>query len=567
MRTGTLLAALVTIALLPTPALAQSPVESGAAAMLAGDYPRAVTLLKPLADAEPGDPAAQFLTAVLYETGTGTGINLFRACRLYWRASHSSHPFAVQARKLSESLQRQLGPPAVQWCQGNGPLPFPDGEMRNATAPSSAEPAVLQAVTAIVRGDADLAAAALKPIAEVSSGADPTAEFLLAGLYDSGRGVPYDELKSCALYERSGGRLGTGRLFGHQATELVQHFLQTHGLEAFNDCRRMAQLGLDSTFAAVVFTLGPQYWIKVELSGVTISYQGKEKRSRLQATERRTQFVSIEHTPLTTRRPPEERHFIQIFSWNQTQAGRWLLRWQVFEVIRDDLVAVGGADLAVAEQTEPPATLDPSLRAAAILRVNASGDAEWEARGRSPQKRAIPSDDERRATASELRAREEAFARVDWTRTADRGRVPSFRYAAADGCGDLEVYGWTADRMEAIDVRADASRLQLSPNLSRSFDIAAGGSPVTVLADVYEQPLRSMLFCTDVGHPEVSREPWRAVRGIVTITVSERNLRVATPDRYRATVTIADAEFVSQSGVHSTASGPITLSAWLGIQR
>ena len=136
MRTGTLLAALVTIALLPTPALAQSPVESGAAAMLAGDYPRAVTLLKPLADLEPGDPAAQFLTAVLYETGTGTGINLFRACRLYWRASHSSHPFAVQARKLSESLQRQLGPPAVQWCQGNGPLPFPDGEMRNATAPS-----------------------------------------------------------------------------------------------------------------------------------------------------------------------------------------------------------------------------------------------------------------------------------------------------------------------------------------------------------------------------------------------------------------------------------------------
>src|SRR4029078_1616053 len=105
----------------------------------------------------------------------------------------------------------------------------------------------------------------------------------------------------------------------------------------------------------------------------------------------------------------------------QTRPARGLRRGRGFEETRDDLVAVGGADLAVAEQTEPPATLDPSLRAAAILRVNASADAEWEARGRSPQKRAIPSDDERRATASELRARDEAFARVDWTRTADRG--------------------------------------------------------------------------------------------------------------------------------------------------
>jgi hypothetical protein len=115
--------------LLATPAAAQSTTEDGMRAMLRGDYPSALRILRPLADdtAHP-DPVAQFFLAILNDTGHGSGNT--RACGLFMRAAGRPNPFAAQSAALAAVVRDLLGDGASFFCiadeswQGGPPLTF-----------------------------------------------------------------------------------------------------------------------------------------------------------------------------------------------------------------------------------------------------------------------------------------------------------------------------------------------------------------------------------------------------------------------------------------------------------
>ena len=101
--------------LLASPAWAQSTTEDGIRAMLRGDYQTAVRILRPLADGgTPPDPVAQFLLAILYDTGHG-GDN-GRACGLFLRAAIPANPFMAQSAALGTRLRDELGDGASLLC-------------------------------------------------------------------------------------------------------------------------------------------------------------------------------------------------------------------------------------------------------------------------------------------------------------------------------------------------------------------------------------------------------------------------------------------------------------------
>lgn len=114
---------------LAAPAAAQSTTEDGIRAVLRGDYPAAVRILRPLAD-DPSrpDPAAQFFLAILHETGHAGDRG--RACTLFLRAAQQPNPFAEQSAAIAAVIRNQLGPGASLMCvehegwQGGPPQSF-----------------------------------------------------------------------------------------------------------------------------------------------------------------------------------------------------------------------------------------------------------------------------------------------------------------------------------------------------------------------------------------------------------------------------------------------------------
>ena len=76
---------------------------------------------------------------------------------------------------------------------------FPAIALAVVLAPTSvaAQITTFDGVQALLRGDYEAAARILKPHAEGPSPPDPIAQFFLALLYDSGRGVARDQLHAC----------------------------------------------------------------------------------------------------------------------------------------------------------------------------------------------------------------------------------------------------------------------------------------------------------------------------------------------------------------------------------
>ena len=105
------------LSLMPAIAAAQASRDDGIRAMVRGDYATAARILNALADntAQP-DPAAQFLLAILYDTGHGVTRNPPRACGLFLDAVKPDNPFMQQASQLSNLAREQLGPVAPQLC-------------------------------------------------------------------------------------------------------------------------------------------------------------------------------------------------------------------------------------------------------------------------------------------------------------------------------------------------------------------------------------------------------------------------------------------------------------------
>jgi hypothetical protein len=421
-------------------------------------------------------------------------------------------------------------------------------------------------VAALARGDYQQAVEILKPIAEHWRSTDRAAQFLMAGLYEVGRGVPVDPLRACALYMRASSDYDNP--FGRLASSLAAVSIG-RGAEFNEECQLLANVGFDSGFEPATFDLGPGHFVQWTLAAATVTFEGKTKRAPLPFTFWGARFLPVQYTELVTGSTrSEKRHFIEMFVWHPAPpAGTgWDLRWYVYEVVRDQIIQIEASDppLLKRDGDAPPSREPFNVRDYAVVRVNDEGDAELVVlKGPRQMTRRIETEAERRDVAEAegaARAREAALEKVDWSQRHDVARHPTMSYVDSDGCGYIHVYGWTADRAEAVVVRVDGEALGLSTHPA-TFDLSRQPANISVQTYVYAEPRRRFDFCSDVVIRETgSVEPavWRAIAGTITIE------RLSTRGRILATVTLTNVVLRSEAGTMVRIAGPVRLTAVVG---
>ena len=459
---------------------------------------------------------------------------------------------------------------AIPWRSADvvAPLPRP-GADRVGPSHVLLQPGTVEGVAALVREDYQHAVEFLRPIAEDDGpGADAAAQFFMAGLYTAGLGVPVDPLRACALYLRAAVRRDTP--FGREADRLIRASV-ARGVEFFQECHSVANVGLNSGFEPVTFDLGSGHWVDWTLTAATVTFDGRTRRVPVPLEVPGARFLPLRYTRLDTG-PTRAvaRDFVEAFVWQPSRpSGQWTLTWFVFEVVRDDIITVGVAEsLATAAGDAPPPRESFEASDHAVLRVDDEGNAEMAVlKGPQARTQRIESDAERREVREEALARRAALESVDWTRHYDANRQPTMAYVDADGCGDVQVYGWSAARAEAIVVRAAGPALALS-NQPVTFDLSRESVNLSVEAYVYAGAQGRFDFCSDVRMPPApdSAGPgtWRAIAGTVTIALSPPGIRARSPYLNRATVTLRNVVLRNTAGTTVTIAGPVTLTAAVG---
>ncbi len=273
-------------------------------------------------------------------------------------------------------------------------------------------------VAALARGDYQRAVEILKPIAEDWRTNDPAAQFFMAGLYETGRGVPADPLRACALYLRAAAKYENP--FGREATRLIAAS-SARGPEFSEECHSLANIGFDNGFEPATFDLGPGHSVAWSLAAATVTYDGRTKRVPMPFELPGARFLPLQYTELATGRTRAlTRHFIEVFVWQPSgRSGPWTLQWHVYEVVRDEPIRIDVSDepLATVAGDAPPSQESFDVREYAVLRVDDEGNAEWAVlKEPRPRTQRIESDAERREVREGARARDAALKRVDWTR-------------------------------------------------------------------------------------------------------------------------------------------------------
>jgi len=259
------------------------------------------------------------------------------------------------------------------------------GAATNMTAQSGTADGLI----ALARGDYNAAAAILKPIAESDTSSDVPAQFLMATLYESGRGVPMDRLHACALYNRAANNPES--LFGEQAMRLMRTLWRAHDNEWFAKCQVLANLGFDHRLEPVTFDLASGHSIEWDITGATVTLQGRITKFPWRAS-RGAAYLPPVHTTLRSGGSPFPRHFIEVLAWQPSPGRGWALNWNLFEVVRDHVVHIESDD-ALLTRTERPAAIEaPDPRTLVALRLSGAGVPEWVIRVAGRERRAtIPS--------------------------------------------------------------------------------------------------------------------------------------------------------------------------------
>lgn len=431
----------------------------------------------------------------------------------------------------------------------------------------SAQNGTADGVAALARGDYQRAVEILKPIAEDWRSEDTAAQFFMAGLYESGRGVPADPVRACALYARVGSKYDSP--FGRQASPLFAAYM-ARGKEFDEECQLLASVGFDNGFEPVTFDLGPGHYVQWTLAAATVTYEARTKRESLPLAMSGARFLPLQHTELSTG-PTRSltRHFIEVFVWYpKGRTGPWNLQWHLFEIVRDEIIRIDTPEpLLEIPGDAPPARDGFDVDEYATVRVDDDGNAEWAVlKGQRAETGRIETDAERREERETRSARDVTLKKVDWNRRSDVHRQPAMTYGDAEGCGDFQLGGWTANRDEVVVLRANAQELGLSAQAT-TFDLALESGRIPVQVFVYEAAQRQFDFCSDVkmaqGPDSVGPELWRAVAGTVTIELSPSGI-ARNPRAQRATVTLNNLVLRNEAGTVVKVSRPVRLSAIIG---
>jgi hypothetical protein len=244
-----------------------------------------------------------------------------------------------------------------------------------APATVSAQSSTADGVQAIIRGDSAAAIRILTPLAEDFGKPDPLAQFFLATALDSGRGAPLNRIRSCGLYLRAA---VPGNPLAHQARTLAANTQELSALMS-TMCTAASVWPWGAPITTRV-TMAADRWVVIDPSGVTVGYQGQERRAPLGLGGPGYISLPVRHTALDVPAPREmHRDFIELFDWHpidHSDAPTWALGWMLFEVVGADLVPItGDPSLTTVVASRPPATVD--LETLVRVRVNGQGEAEW----------------------------------------------------------------------------------------------------------------------------------------------------------------------------------------------